>query len=143
MKKQIINQVEAVALLKKKKSLSGYKVKFDSTPVEALDAILLGKNGAIVPTGLIWYDDDSIDYSDDPGLTDEDLKTGKIKWVERVEIPLHEDIRKWIKKEKIDLPHLLENLITDFYHNVQFVSKSRLKAAAKPATKKKKKKQVS
>jgi len=139
MKRTIINQVEAIALLKEKKSLSGYKVKFDSTPVEALDAILLGKNGALVPTKLIWYDDDSIDYSDDPGLTDEDLRTGKIKWVERVEVPLHEDIRKWIKKEKIDLPHLLEKLITDFYHNVQFTSKSKTKSPPK----KKKKKQVS
>ena len=140
MKKAIINQVEAIALLKVKKSLSGYKVSFDATPVEAQDAILLGKNGVVVPTKLIWYDEDSIDYSDDPGLTDEDLKTGKIKWIKKVEIPLHDDIRTWIKKEKIDLNQLLEKLITDFYHNMKSIQKSKPKAVSK---KKKKEKELS
>jgi len=139
MKKQIINQVEAVARLKDKKSLSGYEVNFDSTPVEVKDAFILRKNGIWIPDNLVWYDDDSIDYSDSPEITDEDLKTGRVKRVERVEVPLHEDIRKWIKKEKIDLPHLLGKLITDFYHNVQFTSKSK----TKPAPKKRKKKKVS
>ncbi|MBK6902259.1 MAG: hypothetical protein IPH04_05410 [Saprospirales bacterium] len=136
MKKTIINQVDAIALLKEKKNLSGYKVSFDSTPVEALDAILLGKNGFIVPSNLIWYDEDSIDYSDDPALTDEDLKTGKIKWIQKVEIPLHNDIRAWIKKERIDLSELLENLLTDFYKNVKSIpkKKGRKKASKTPAS---------
>lgn len=138
MKKKIINQVDAIALLKDKKRLSGYKVNFDTTPVESLDAFLLRKNGILVPEELIWYDEDSIDYSDSPEITDEDLKTGRVKQVERVEVPIHEDIRKWIKKEKIDLSHLLAKLITDFYHNVQFTSKPRPKTVSKKKKAKKK-----
>ena len=74
MKKTFINQVEAIALLKEKKSLSGMEVTFDSTPVEALDAFLLRKNGISVPDELIWYDDDAIDYSDIPEWTDEGIE---------------------------------------------------------------------
>lgn len=139
MNKSVINQARAIELLKNKKSLSRYEVCFDSAKVKVRDVILLGKNGIRVPRELIFYDDASIDFSDNPEITDEDIKTGKVKWVERVEVPLHEDIRKWIKKEKIDLPHLLEKLITDFYNNVQFISKSK----TKPVPKKRKKKQVS
>ncbi|MBK6623169.1 MAG: hypothetical protein IPG32_20750 [Saprospirales bacterium] len=135
MKKTVINQAQAIALLKEKKSLSSVEIKFDSTPVEALDAFLLRKNGIPVPDELIWYDDDSIDYSDDPEITDEDLKTGRIKWVVKAEIPLHDDIRTWVKKEKIDLDKLLARLIDDFYNNVKSISKS----SPKPAAKKKKK----
>lgn len=131
MKKKIINQVDAIGLLKDKKSLSGYKVNFDSTPIESLDAFLLRKNGIPVPEELIWSDDDSIDYSDSPEITDEDLKTGRVKWLERVEVPLHDDIRTWIKKEKIDLSHLLARLITDFYHNVKSVQSPKPKAVSK------------
>ena len=131
MKKTIINQTEAIALLKDKKALSGKKVKFDSTKVEAMDAFLLKKNGIKVPSKLVWYDDGSIDYSDSPEIRDEDLKTGRVKWVERVEVPLHDEIRTWIKKEEIDLSHLLARLITDFYHNVKFVQEPKPKAVSK------------
>jgi hypothetical protein len=79
MEKSIINQVQAIDLLKKKVVLDGYEVEFDATPAEALDALLLRENGIPVPDALIFYDDDAIDFSDDPDLTEEDLATGKIK----------------------------------------------------------------
>ena len=65
MQKIIINQSEAIQLLKEKADLSDYEIQFDDAPVEALDAILLGKNGILVPEALIHYEDEAINFSDD------------------------------------------------------------------------------
>jgi hypothetical protein len=88
-----------------------------------LDVILLGKNGISVPKELIYYDDDAIDFSDDPDLTDEDLQTGKIKWLVNAELSLDDDVKDWIKKEQINLNTLLSNLLTHFYKDVKSLPK--------------------
>ena len=123
MKKTIINQIQAIHLLKEGSDLEEYEVRFDTTPVEALDALLLRKKGIAVPDDLIFYDDASIDFSDDPDLTDEDLATGKIKWVVQAELSLDEEVKAWIQEEKINLNALLSNLITTFYRNVKSIPK--------------------
>jgi hypothetical protein len=135
MSKSTINQAKAIELLKGKKPLSRYEIHFDSTKVEARDVILLGKNGIRVPPELIYYDDDSIDFSDIPELTDEDLKTGRLKWVIKAEISIHDDIKTWLKKEKIDLNQLLPQLLTDFYKNVKSIPDSNPKPAPKKGKK--------
>lgn len=80
MEKKVINQIEAIKLLEAEKDISDYTIELNEEKIEALQAILLGKNNIKIPEYLIYYDDDSIDFSDDPDLTDEDLKTGKISW---------------------------------------------------------------
>jgi hypothetical protein len=123
MQKIIINQQQAIQLLKAQKNLDNYEITFDSTPVEALDALLLRKNNIPVPQDLIFYDEESIDFSDDPGLTDEDIASGKIKWLVNAELALDQEVRSWIKEEHINLNALLTDLITVFYRNVKAVSK--------------------
>ncbi len=123
MEKSVINQAQAVDLLKNHKSLKGFEIRFDTTPIEALDAFLLRKNGVTVPDNLIFYDDNAIDFSDDPDLTDEDLATGKIKWVVKAEISLDEEVKLWIQEEKINLNTLLADLVTSFYKNVKSIPK--------------------
>lgn len=118
MQKVIINQSRAIALLKENKSLEGYEVRFDSAKVEALDVLLLGKNGVQVPPELIFYDDDSIDFGDDPDLTDEDVASGKIQWKVHADLSLEEDVRSWVMKEKIDLNVLLSKLLTAYYRKL-------------------------
>jgi len=124
MQKVIINQTEAIQLLKEKADLSEYEIQLDAVPVEALDTILLGKNGISVPESLIYYEDEAIDFSDDPDLTDEDLASGKIKWLVHTELALDEEIRDWVKKENINLSELLSNMVTNFYQNVQSLRKN-------------------
>ncbi len=75
---QIITQKEAIKLLKSGTNISDYKVVFNEDKVEALDAILLGKNKISVPEELIFYDDTSTDFSDDADITDEDIEAGRI-----------------------------------------------------------------
>jgi hypothetical protein len=113
-----INQSQAIALLKENKSLVGYEIRFDSTHVEALDVLLLGKAGIQVPPELIYYDDDSIDFSDDPDLTDEDIASGKIRWKVHADLSLEEDVRAWVEREKIDLNVLLSRLLTAYYREL-------------------------
>jgi hypothetical protein len=123
MEKSIINQAQAIDLLKNHKSLEGFEIRFDATPIEALEAFLLRKNGVAVPDNLIFYDDSAIDFSDDPDLTDEDLATGKIKWVVKAELSIDEEVKVWIQEEKINLNALLADLVTSFYKNVKSIPK--------------------
>ncbi len=125
MKKlKIINQNKAIELLKSGNFSSEYQINFDNASIDALDAILLGKNGIDVPENLIIYNDDKIDYSDIPAITDEDIETGKIRWIVNAEIPLEQEISNWIKVEKIDLNELVTQLIKNFYQTVKSVQKN-------------------
>ena len=124
MEQESINQKTAIELLKQGKNISSYKVSFDETKIEALDVILLGKNGVMVPEELIYYDDDQINFEDDPDIEEEDFETGKLIRVINAEIPVDKEISDWIKEEKINVNNLLSNLIKSFYQNIKSISKS-------------------
>ncbi|MEZ5041942.1 MAG: hypothetical protein R2828_18745 [Saprospiraceae bacterium] len=124
MEPESINQKAAIELLKQGKNISSYKISFDKTKIEALDVILLGKNGIVVPEALIYYNDDQIDFEDDPDITEDDLKAGKLIRVINADIPIDEEISDWIKEEKINVNNLLSNLIKSFYQNMKSIPKS-------------------
>ncbi len=42
---------------------------------------------------LIFYDDQNIDCSDIPEITEKDKETGKIQWLEISEFPMDDEIR--------------------------------------------------
>ena len=123
MKNKVINQKEAIKLLKSGKDISAYSIEFNKEKIEALQAILLGKNKIKVPEHLIYYDDDIIDFSDDPDITNEDLETGKISWNFKASLPLDNEIKEWIKREKIDVNKLLTQLMKNFYETVGNIPK--------------------
>jgi hypothetical protein len=124
MNKIKINQIEAVKLLKEGKDISNYSIEFDDQKIEAIQAIELGKNNIIVPEHLIYYDDTTIDFSDDPDITKEDIESGKISWMVNTSLPLDKEIKEWIKKEKIDVDKLLTQLVTNFYETVKHIPKN-------------------
>jgi hypothetical protein len=127
MKTMTINQQEAINLLKSGKDISEYQVVFNDKKIEALHAILLGKNKIEVPEELIYYDDDAIDFSDDPDITDEDLETGKIVWSIKTSLSVDKELKDWIVKEKVDVDKLLIKLMRNFYETVKdFPKKSAL-----------------
>ncbi len=80
MENKIINQRKAIKFLEAGADISAYKVVFNEEKVEAMRAILLGKNKINVPTELMHYDDEAIDFSDDADITTEDFETGKLVW---------------------------------------------------------------
>lgn len=123
MAKKIVNQQEMIRLLRAGEKPDLFQVEFNNTKVEALDALLLGKNGFLVPEELIWYDEERINYDDIPPMTDEDLETGRLVRVLTVKVPLEKAIIDWIKAEKIDLDKLVPDLIKKYYSSLAKMKK--------------------
>jgi hypothetical protein len=114
-----LSQGEAIKMLEANEDISAYKVVFNEEKVEALKAILLGKNKINVPEELIYYNDDVIDFSEDPDLTQEDLESGKLIWNIKASLLVDKEMKDWIVKEKIDVDKLLIKLMRNFYDTVK------------------------
>jgi hypothetical protein len=123
MEYKIINQTEAIELIEAGEDITLYKVEFNQEKVEALQAILLGKNKIVVPTELIYYNDDAIDFSDDADITPADFETGKLVWNIKTSVPVDKEMKDWITKEKIDIDKLLAKLMRNFYDTLKDVPK--------------------
>lgn len=95
-----ISVEDALNLIKAGKFNSKVEVYFTEAKIDVIDAFLQGKNGIDVPDSLIEYDDDKIDYSDIPAITDEDIESGKIGWIRNAQIPVRKEIEDWIVAEK-------------------------------------------
>ena len=119
MEYKIIDQHEAIKLLEAGEDISVYKVLFNEEKVEALKAIILEKNKLEGPSDLIFYDDDTIDFSDDPDITSEDFETGKLVWNIKTSLPIDKEMKDWIINEKIDVDILLTKLMRNFYDTVK------------------------
>jgi len=124
METKKISVEQAIDLIKKDEYNSKYEIAFNDQKIDAFDAILLGKNGIEVPDELIEYDDDKIDYSDIPAITDEDIESGKIRWTINTELTLEKEIADWIKKEDINVGEFAANLIRDFYKGMKSLPKN-------------------
>lgn len=119
-----INQKKALDLLKKGEHLSDYEIRFDDEKVEALDALLLRKNGINLPEELVYYADEEINFEDDADLTEEDLEQGRLIRVLHAEIPVDQEVADWVRQSRVDLNGLLSDLIKGFYQNMKSVSKT-------------------
>jgi len=115
--KTVIKQIELG------KSINNIEIVFDNDTIPWKDAMILGKNGIKVPQKYIDYDDDNIDYSDIPPITNDDISTGKIRWKINAELSLEKEITDWIKQENIDLSEFASKLIRNFYESVKYLSK--------------------
>ena len=120
----IITVDKAVALIKNNKFTGQVKVDFKNQKVDALDAILLGKNGIEVPEEIIEYDDDKIDFSDIPEISEKDILDGKIKWTVNADIPLDKEVTDWLMKENININEFAAKLIRNFYENIKSLPKN-------------------
>ncbi len=119
METKILNQQEAINLIELGDDISKYRVVFNQEKIEALHAILLGKNKIEVPEELIYYDDNAIDFSDDPDITDEDLESGKIVWNIKTSLSVDKELKDWIEREDVDIDKLLIKLMRNFYETVK------------------------
>jgi hypothetical protein len=119
MKGKTINQLQAINLIDEGKDISEYKVIFNTEKIEALQAILLRKNNIEVPSELVYYNDETIDFTDDPDITKGDFETGKLVWNIKTSLPVDKEIKDWITNEKIDVDKLLMKLIRNFYETVK------------------------
>ncbi len=116
-----INHIKALEFIKNGHSIINYDIEITEQKVEALDALLLGENNVIIPSSLIYYNDEEIDYSDNPDITDVDFKHGLLTQSINIRLKTRADINDWIKSSKINLDLLASKLIEDFYDNMQVV----------------------
>jgi hypothetical protein len=115
---------EALELLTKGKELSIQEIDFRNELVPVQDVVLFNKHEIRVSEDLVYYDDELIDCSDIPEITDEDVKAGKIQWLKIEEFPIDDEIRTWIVSQNIKLNELLPQLLKNFYQTVKSVQKN-------------------
>jgi len=120
-----ISVTEALARVKSGKTLEGISISFSGAKIKALDAFQLGKAGVDVPDELIEYND--ADIAQDLEFDDYEWKRvaedplSEIKETITVNIELDKQLNAWIKNNDIQLGHLLEKLIKDFYSANQLI----------------------
>lgn len=123
--KEKIAAKEALALINAGKSIDSYKVMVTES-MDAMNAFHLRKNGVDVPDDLITYDDADIAY--DPEFDDYEWERtdldplNDLKEKLTVSIEINEDIKEWIQKNGIEVNHLLEELLQNFYSTYQLIN---------------------
>ena len=118
MEIQKIHWKKALELLNKNSSVKQYEIKFDET-IHIDNVMLFNKNGINVPEHLINYDDDSIDCSDIPEITIDDIKSGKLIKVLTAQIKVDSETENWINNSNINYNELLSKLLNNFYQSIK------------------------
>jgi uncharacterized protein (DUF4415 family) len=120
-----ISVLEALARLDKGESIKDSHINFKGAKVKALDAFKLGKEGIDVPDEVIFYNDDDIAY--DPEFDDYEWERtdldplNDLKEKLTVSIEIKEDVKEWIQKNGIEVNHLMEALLQNFYSANQLI----------------------
>ncbi len=114
----------AIEMLKNGKSVLQSEINFNNEQIHVKDVRFLNKNSIRVPESQIFYDDDNIDCSDIPEITEKDIETGKIQWIDLSEFPIDDEIRNWITKQNIKLNELLPYLLKNFYKTIKLTKKN-------------------
>jgi len=115
---------DALEMLKQGMTLESEQVNFNQEQVPVRDVAFFNKHAVRVPQDLVCYDDETIDCSDIPEITDDDISSGKIQWISLNEFPMDNEIRTWIKSQNIKLNELLPYLLENFYHSIKFAHKN-------------------
>jgi hypothetical protein len=115
---------ELVEILQKNEKPENVEIDFRNEMLDFKNVSLLNRFGFNVPKNLINYDDENIDFSDDPDITDEDIETGKISWSIKANFNIEPEIKQWIKTEKIEINSLIPQLMKNFYETVKQIKKN-------------------
>ncbi len=124
MENSKIHYKKALEILKKVEKILQQDIDFNNEQIHVKDVSLFNKNSIRVPENLIFYDDENIDCSDIPEITEKDIETGKIQWIELSEFPIDDEIRNWITKQNIKLNELLPYLLKNFYKTIKLTQKN-------------------
>ena len=116
MKKKVINQKEAIEIMQKGEDIHLYTIEFNDEPIEAIETLLFGDNGIDVPEHLTYYDDSTIDYSDDPAPTEEELKKMKPVIYIPPHIPVAKEVKEYLLNSDIDFMELISELLENYYY---------------------------
>lgn len=118
-----IHWKKAIKRLQEGETVLQDDIDFNNEQIPVKEVTFLNKNSIRVPESLVFYDDDTIDCSDIPEITQEDIELGKIQWISIKDFPIDNEMRNWIRSQNINLNDLLPFLLKKFYQTVQFAQK--------------------
>ncbi|MBK7338281.1 MAG: hypothetical protein IPJ00_19950 [Saprospirales bacterium] len=125
MNSKSISVAEALKRLNTGDKIEGVAIDFKGAKVKALDAFKLGKAGVQVPDEVIVHDDTDVAY--DPEFDEYEWKRTDIDPFKSLKerLTVNIEIEKGCggvdSKNGIELDHLLEKLIHDFYSSNQMI----------------------
>lgn len=112
----IIYWKDLVELLKKGKNPKNTEIDFNNEMISWKIVRLLSKNNYKVPQELIDYDDENIDYSDIPSITDEQIE--KIENKTSIIVNVDNEIAQWLNSKDIDYNKLINQWLHSVFDNV-------------------------
>ncbi len=72
---------DLIEKLKNNENLKNVEVDYNNEQIDFKEVALLNRFGFRVPESLVYYNDNDIDFSDDPDITQEDLENGTIEQI--------------------------------------------------------------
>jgi hypothetical protein len=114
-----IDWKELVILLKNGQVTEQYDVVYTEQKIDFKDAALLNRYGYRVPENLVSYNDDEIDFSDDADLTEDEIVKIETSFDLAENLAVEQEIKDWLKREKIDINMLAAQLIRNFYETMK------------------------
>ena len=124
MKNKNIYWKDVIEMLKKGVDKKDFDIDFNNEKVEFKEASLLNRNGIRVPENLIYYDEDNIDFSDNPDITNEEIALMNSSFNIAEILPVKPEIKEWIKKEKIDVNKILGMLVENLCKTMKVFPKN-------------------
>jgi len=124
MEKNKIYWKEAIEMITNKLSIQQEQIDFKNERIPIKNVIFLNENGLRVPKDLVEYDDNNLDYTDNPAISEEDIISGKIERIYTTEIPVKEEVAQWLTKSNIKLDDLVVQLINNFYQTMKHIQKN-------------------
>jgi len=83
---------DLIEKLKNNENLKNVEVDYNNEQIDFKEVALLNRFGFRVPESLVYYNDNEIDFSDDPDITQEDLETGAISWSVKANFMLEPEV---------------------------------------------------
>ncbi len=123
MKKHKIHWTKALELLKNNISVQQNEIEINEK-IHISNVIEFNKHNINIPEHFINYDDETIDCSDIPEITEEAIKAGKLIKVMTAKIKMNKETENWIKKSNINYNELLSNLLNNFHQSVTSLQKN-------------------
>jgi len=70
---------DAIDLINNKSAIQQDQINYNNEKIPIKYVLVFNQNGFRVPQDLVEYDDDNLDYSDIPAITEDDINSGKLE----------------------------------------------------------------
>ncbi len=107
---------DLLTLIEKGEKPEQKEINFNGEMINWKIVRLLSKNGFKTPHHLIDYDDENIDYSDIPPITDEVIK--QVENSSTFIVNVDNEIAVWLRSTNIDVNNMVNQWLHTVYDNI-------------------------